>query len=54
MDTHKEDPGKETVMRTVKQTREVLPNGDTKEIREEKTIIVRRSQPSLPNPDELT
>ena len=42
MDAHKEQK-RETVVGTFKQTREVLPNGDTKEIREEKTITVRRS-----------
>jgi hypothetical protein len=47
MDAHKEQK-RETVVGTFKQTREVLPNGDTKEIREEKTITVRRN-PSEPD-----
>ncbi|HEX7679008.1 MAG TPA: hypothetical protein VF713_12840 [Thermoanaerobaculia bacterium] len=42
MDTPKEQKTKETVVGTFKQTTEVLPNGDTKEIREEKTVTLRR------------
>jgi hypothetical protein len=48
MDAHrqqKQELPRETVVGTYKKTREVLPNGDTKEIREEKTITVTRSSP---------
>jgi len=62
MDTDKKETGKETVVGTFKQTREVLPNGDTKEIREEKIITVRRTSQdanvtvrhTLPDPNELS
>jgi hypothetical protein len=45
MDTPKDKKSRETVVGTFKQTTEVLPNGDTKEIREEKTVTVRRHSP---------
>ena len=48
MDTPKEQKSKETVIGRFKQTTEVLPNGVTKEIREEKTITLRRDPPKLP------
>jgi len=48
MDAHKDqkpEKAKETVIGTYKKTREVLPNGVTKEIREEKTITLTRNSP---------
>lgn len=47
MDAHKENGqgNKETKVGTYKLTREELPNGDTKETREEKTITIRRGSP---------
>jgi hypothetical protein len=48
MDTTKEQKSKETKIGTFKQTTEVLPNGVTKEIREEKTVTLRRSLPEPP------